>query len=102
MHEFADDEAELEGSFTDCILQFSRGLREADDVAPDIKSQFFYLCQSRDSLPPKSSKEIIDAFLASLVSVVNLHTGQPLQIEALGYLFKFIKNGKREESNCCR
>lgn len=73
--DFADDEAELEGSFTDCIHAFSRGLREADDVSPDIKSQFFYMCQSRDSLPQQSSKETIDAFLASLVSVVNLNTG---------------------------
>ena len=52
------------------------------------------MCDNKEQLPPQSSKETIDAFLASLVSVINLNTGSPLQVEALGYLFKFIKNGK--------
>jgi hypothetical protein len=52
------------------------------------------MCQTCETLPPHSSKETIDAFLAALVSIINLNTGQSLQVEALGHLFKFIKNGK--------
>lgn len=80
--------------FTECILAFSRNLRETDNVSPDLRNQFFHFLQQNESLPAKSTKELIDAFLASLVSLINLHSGTGMQLEALGHLFKFIKNGK--------
>lgn len=45
-------------------------------------------------MPPNCQKNVIDAFLATLVSLIGFNVGLPVSIEALEVLFRFIKNGK--------
>ena len=45
------NEADVHRAFTECIHSFSKNLREADDVAPDLRSQFFFMCTNQETLP---------------------------------------------------
>ena len=45
-------------------------------------------------MPANSDKETLDAFLTSLIALMNNNIGKPLAVRSLEALFKFIKNGK--------
>ena len=81
-------------AFEEAIHALSSNLKEADEVATEIMDLFFRIATERETLPDNCSKDTIDAFLTSLVALIGFNTGQPLAVQALEILFKYIKNGK--------
>jgi len=88
------NQSRVDEAFSESIYVLSNNLKESHEVASEIIELFFELAKDRDALPPNSDKEITDAFLTSLVALMNNNIGQPLAIRSLEVLFKFIKNGK--------
>lgn len=58
---------------------------------------FFKLASETDSLPQDCDRETIDAFLTSIVALMNQNIGTPLAVKGLEILFKFLKNGKLKD-----
>jgi len=54
---------------------------------------FFKQCESRSQLPSNASSNLIDSFLASLVSIISINPEYKLSIKAIEILFNYLKNG---------
>jgi hypothetical protein len=53
---------------------------------------FFKQAEERSSLPGNSAVNVVDSFLASLVSVVSINPDYKLSIRAIAILFNYLKN----------
>eukprot|EP00347_Sterkiella_histriomuscorum_P008751 403343892 len=78
-------------AFIDCILLYSKNL-EADAVSIELQDLFFKLSESRNQLPSNASNNLIDSFLASLVSIISINPEYKLSIRAIQILFNYLKN----------
>lgn len=81
-------------AFADAIYSLSNNLKESQEVPVQIIDIFFKLAEETDSLPKNCDKETIDAFLTSIVALMNQNIGSPTAVKGLEVLFKFLKNGK--------
>jgi len=62
-------------------------------MPPELLSKLFTI--NSTLLPPDTSKDLVDSFLASLVSVISFNAGLPSAAQAMEMLFRFVKNGRR-------
>ena len=51
------------------------------------------MSEQRTSLPANASNNLIDSFLASLVSIISISHDYNLGIKSVGILFTYLKNG---------
>jgi hypothetical protein len=57
-----------------------------------VKDLFFKLAEQRNQLPGNATTNLIDSFLASLVSIVSINHDYKLSVRAIGILFTYLKN----------
>ena len=65
-------------------------------MPPEILNKLFSI--NSTLLPVDTSKDLVDSFLAGLVSLISFNAGLPSAAQAMEMLFRFVKNGKKFKS----
>ena len=58
------------------------------------KEVFFRLTESRHTLPEGVHESIVEAFLATLISIISLKNDQRFTLRSVKALLEYLKNGK--------
>lgn len=72
-------------------MLYSKNL-EADAVSLELQDLFFKLAEQRTQLPGNATTNLIDSFLASLVSIVSINPEYKLSVRAVQVLFNYLKS----------
>ncbi|CDW71591.1 UNKNOWN [Stylonychia lemnae] len=90
---------QIDQDFIKTIAAFSRNL-EADTLSPEIQKMFFKIAEKRQALPEKCMTNVVDSFLACLVSLISMSKDHDITIKAVSLLFQYLKNGTLIISLC--
>jgi hypothetical protein len=59
-----------------------------------LQEVFFRLTESRHTLPEGVHESIVEAFLATLISIISLKNDQRFTLRSVKALLEYLKNGK--------
>eukprot|EP00826_Nyctotherus_ovalis_P003588 TRINITY_DN10735_c0_g1_i2.p1 TRINITY_DN10735_c0_g1~~TRINITY_DN10735_c0_g1_i2.p1 ORF type:complete len:467 (+),score=110.73 TRINITY_DN10735_c0_g1_i2:58-1458(+) len=82
-------------NFADCINILARKLMSESPVTGDLQERFFQLANSNKTLPDTADNDLIDSFIAILVTIISRNNGYPSAIAALRILFTYLKSDNK-------
>jgi len=82
-------------NFAECINTLAAKLASKDSISAELQSNFLKLASRNISLPHTADNDLIDSFIAILVTMISINYESIKGLQALSVLFTYLKSDVR-------